>query len=227
MAGKTETSCDCGTALPMALVVPYDAEWDYGGDLLHALMRHSGHRLMGRYVGTEPERVALLNHAEYLYLSRYPRFTFALLESFSALAVLELDLSSIRSLEGIGALLSLRSFTATECKKLEVVDGLAELRDLTVLDLSLCNKISDLSPAASCTRLKWLRFDGKELRDLEFTSGMASLETVVLNCSVMSRDLTPLEGKGVRRLVVRQRAFTKPMIERFCSRTPNFRVEYV
>lgn len=225
--GRKEPNCDCGRALPSTFVIPYETEWDYSEDLVAILQQHSGLRLMGRCAGRDSENIDLLNHAEYLYLSRYPKFTFSLLASFSALEVLELDLTDLRSLKGIGRVTSLRSFTATECKKLESIDDLADVPNLTVLDLALCNKINDLSPAATCTLLKGLRFEGRELRDIQFTGGMASLKTAVLNCTVKSGDLTPLEGTSIQRLVIRKRAFEKPMIKHFRLRMPNCQIELI
>lgn len=121
------SSCPrCGYAFPLVFVLPYDCEWDYSPDLFVRFQAHDGFRLLGKFTGNNPERLASLSHARYLYLSRYPRFTFEWLRGFGRLLSLELDYAGLASLEGIAELPHLVCMVRSEGSRRTSVSAEAE-----------------------------------------------------------------------------------------------------
>lgn len=225
--GRREPTCSCGWPLPRPFVIPYSTPWSFTPELTQTLKQHEALRLMGKFRGSNHEQIRALHHVRYLYLSRFPQFTVALLADFDRLESLEIDMTGVRDLAGLERLSALRALSLTECRKLEELSALKRASQLVVLDIALCNRVRDLSAVAACSALKWFRFEGKELTNLSFMSGLRSLHTLILTCAIRSGDLSPLVGLPLKRLVLRRRAVQPTALEEFRSSTPSCKIDLV
>ncbi len=162
-----EGICSCGKKYPLSLVLPYDLTWAYSEELIGQFKKYSGLRIMGKFIGKEPELIKKLNHVEYLYLSRYKGFEFSLLNSFNNLKALTIDLMRVENLSGIQCVPQLESLSLVECQKLSDLHGIEKLKNLKVLSLGICNKITNLEPLNSLSSLKFLVVDSKAIHTLQ------------------------------------------------------------
>jgi hypothetical protein len=221
-------SCrSCGYVFPLVFVVPYDFQWHYSPDMLEAFAAHDGLRLMGKFTGREPEHLASLAHLRYLYVSRYPGFTFSWLSGFGRLLSLELDYAGLESLEGIGVLRALACLRLTECRHLADISALATLPALRYLRVALCNRIEDWRPVASLRSLESLLIEGRHLGTLEFLRPLRNLGRLALAVPRLPADLCEVltELPSLRRLGLRKRYATKGFLADMTKRCPQCQVE--
>lgn len=219
--------CICGGQLPLAFVIPYEARWKYEDELLSVLKEYTALRLMGRYEGKNPEKLTILSHLQYLYLSRYPDFSFKFLSNFNDLEILELDFISIESLDGVESAIALKSLSLTECRRITDASALAKCSKLRVLDIALCNKLTLLDPVQDCKQLLYFRYEGKQLQSIDFLKGLRNLRTVILNAKVESQDIEPIVDLSIEKLLVKKRSFSNGEIERFQLGNPECKVSFV
>ncbi|MGV3754691.1 MAG: hypothetical protein ACO1QS_04865 [Verrucomicrobiota bacterium] len=217
-------ACLCGKPLPFAFIVSYAAQWGFTPELEEIFSQNTALRLMGKYAGKTPERLSLLTHAEYLYLSRYPEFSFTMLAEFSQLQILELDYMSLKNLSGIEHLNSLQSLSLIECRAIDNIEALSENPNLRVLDIALCNRLTRLEPVRACRDLLHLRYDGHILEDVDALSGLRQLKCLILNTKVLSKDLGPICGLPLEKLVIKKNSFPKEQISDFVAKHPECNV---
>lgn len=119
--------------------------------------------------------------------------------SMRGLEELTLDMSRIKTLDGIENFPSLRYFAADYCKKLKSIKELACLKSLETLKISDCNGVEDLEETFSqLTTLKELTILTLEtvapqyLKSLSFIKEMKALQSFRSNYVIVDKDLTPL-----------------------------------
>ena len=138
-------------------------------------------------------KIAELAHAEYLHISRVPKFSFSLLAKFTKLKMLGLDMMQITSTTGIGALKKLQSLRLVECRRLDDISEVAKCGKLRVFDEALCNKILNLDALSNCRELRYIRHASTSLQSLEFVRPLLRLRTLQLKTSIEDRTITPLQ----------------------------------
>ena len=119
--------------------------------------------------------------------------------SMRGLEELTLDMSRIKTLDGIENFPSLRYFAADYCKKLKSIKELACLKSLETLKISDCNGVEDLEETFSqLTTLKELTILTLEtvapqyLKSLSFIKEMKALQSFRSNYVIVDKDLSPL-----------------------------------
>ena len=202
-AGSEPERCECGYSYPKTYVIPYDFPWSFDEPFWSELRTHRALRLLGRFVGKDPGRLAELRHVEYLALSRYPSFGFGLLEEFRVLRSLELDFMQIKTLDGIGQL-SLTTLGMTELKDLEDIGALGGL-PLLLLRMALCKRVKDYEPVGDLHHLERFDLETKVVPSLGFLRRISTLRRVALAIDKVGSDavaelseLSKLEWIGVR-----------------------------
>ena len=110
-----------------------------------------------------------------------------------------LDMSRIKTLDGIENFPSLRYFAADYCKKLKSIKELACLKSLETLKISDCNGVEDLEETFSqLTTLKELTILTLEtvapqyLKSLSIIKEKKALQSFRSNYVIVDKDLTPL-----------------------------------
>ena len=202
-AGSEPERCECGYSYAKTYVIPYDFPWSFDEPFWSELRTHRALRLLGKFIGKDPGRLAELKHVEYLALSRYPGFGFSLLEEFRVLRSLELDFMQLKTLDGIGQL-SLTTLGLAELKALEDISALSGL-PLVLLRMALCNRVKDYEPVGELERLERFDLEAKVVQSLGFLRRISSLRRVALAIDKVDSDavaalseLSNLEWIGVR-----------------------------
>ena len=225
--GIEGSACTCGRPLPFAFIVPYAAIWDYEEHLSVLFREYRALHLLGRYSGKSPELLKQFAHLEYLYLSRYPRFSFDWLSGFSKLATLELDYINFDNLAGVDRVPSLESLSLTECRKLTNIDAVARCSNLRVLDIAICNNVVSLEPVGECQELIAFRLEAREIADLKFARKLRRLKRLVINARVASHELGPIRDLDLEELTLKRSSFPKQERDQFVREHPNCATEWL
>lgn len=171
---------NCGYEFPLSYVIPYAEQWDLTEDLLEELEKYQGLRLLGRFIGKNKDAIAFLHQVKYLYLSRYKGFQFEFLKNQKNLNTIELDLTPIISLNGVEEIQNLSVLKLIECRKLENIQALSKSKSIKVLDLRLCNRISDFSPVGTMSQLRVFCTDSYKMDSLDFLRTLPELNSLGL-----------------------------------------------
>lgn len=215
--------CNCGYKIPLSLIVPYDSTWDYTENLVLKFRNYLGLRIAGKFEGKHPEKLKLLNHVEYLKLSRYRGFDFEFLHSFSFLKSLSLDFMQFESLYGINTLKNLFSLSLVECRKLKTLRGLERMSNLKVLAISICHKIENLNQINNLNSLEYLQIDSKSIESL-IGLNCPSIKKLVFShdTRLKNKDMTPLyEMKNLQYVKFRKSLFKATEIKEFIKARPD------
>lgn len=218
-----QPTCEkCGYEVPYAFFIPPDAKWDYEPELMKILKSHKSLRLMGRYAGAHPEKIKGLNHAKYLWLSKYPKFSFAFLEGYDQLEVLELDEVAIKNLQYIDNLRNLKSLSIGECDEFESLIGISKSKSLKVMRIFACKKFKYFDGIQELSQLIYFLYEGKSIESIVFLEELKSLKKVALPTRVIDRNLAPmLELPNLEELCLRKNSFDKATIQNFSQARPN------
>jgi len=227
-AGEGVKTCPvCGYPVPLAYVIPYDdPPWEYSDELLSVLRRYEALRLMAKYAGASPERLAELRQCRRLYLSRYKGFGFPLLHGFDVLHYLELYYVPITDVDGLQDVRALRVLKLTECVPLERIDTLAECPDVKLLSLALCNRIRDYSPIGRMSGLQSLFIEAKEIASLEFIRGCTNLRSIALGVQkIGTGGIEPLLAlDDLREVALRKKLVKSADVDRMRKRWPDAQI---
>ena len=218
---------ECGYVNPVCLVIPSsDGPWKYSRELEAEFSEFESFRLMGRFGGRDPERLANLAHAQKLYLSAYTGFAFHFMAEFTRLLDFELDSTNIENVNGVGALNALRILQFTECRKLSSIRGIEALDRVVSLSFALCNRLQDFSPVSFLKRLRILHIEANSLATLSFLRGCDSLEDLALSIGrVADGDETPLlELPRLRDLTISTKALPRGVAKSLSARLPGVEV---
>jgi hypothetical protein len=224
--GEIERCPRCEYAYPQTYVIPYDCAWSFATPYESNLRAHSGLRLMGKFVGEHPERLQELTHAEYLYLSRYPKLTFDWLRGYGRLRVLELDFLQITSFAGIQEASRLSVLAVTELRRLSDLSALAGL-SLVALRMGLCNKVEDYSPIGRVQRLRRFQVEANVVPSVEFLAGLADLRELGLAVNRIGGEWIELIAglKHLEWLGIRKKALPRGGAERLRTALPDCRID--
>jgi Leucine-rich repeat (LRR) protein len=218
-----QPTCEkCGYEVPSAFIIPPDAKWDYEPEHVKFLKSHDSLRLMGRYAGEHPEKIKELNHVKYLYLSRYPEFSFSFLEHFNQLEVLELNEIAIENLQKIDMAMNLQSLSIMECDSFESLSGISTSKFLKILDITACKKFKYFEGVQTLSQLIYFRYEGKNMESIGFLAGLKNLKVVALPTKVLDRKLDAVLGlPNLEKLCIRKNSFDKATIQNFSQAKPD------
>jgi hypothetical protein len=217
----------CGYPVPLAYVLPYDdPPWEYSDELMAVLRRYEALRLMARYAGGAPARLAELRQCRRLYLSRYKGFDAQLLRGFDVLDSLELDAAPVTDVDGIESARALWVLKLTECRNLERIDALAECTGVKLLSLALCNRVSDYAPIGKMTGLQSLFIEARELGSLEFVRDLQNLRSIALGVpKIGTGGVEPLFAlDGLQEIALRKKLVKPADVARMRERWPDAQV---
>jgi hypothetical protein len=196
--------CECGYSYPKTYSIPGDFPWSFDDKIGTEFRRHRALRLLGKFVGEDPERLSEFSHVEYLALSRFPKFSLDMLAGFGALRVLDLDFQRMETLEGIERL-PLRVLRMTELRRLENISALSGL-PLIVLTVAICNRLEDYGPLGNLRQLLRCEIEARHVPSLGFLRRIGTLRRLALavdrvDAAVVEdlSELSQLEWIGLRR----------------------------
>lgn len=111
---------------------------------------------------------------------------------------LRINSGSLQNLEAIAPLTNLKILELLDCRRLENLNGIENLRKLTALRVSGSNKIYDFDSLAPLSDLEYLAIsDSFRIRSLSFVTSMTKLRALAFagtRTSVEDGDLSPLTG---------------------------------
>ena len=217
----------CGHPIPLAYIFLYDdPPWEFSEELIAKFRGYRALRLLAKYAGRSPERLAELRQCLRLYLSRYRGFEFAFLRSFDALEVLELDYAPILDVDGVQHLKSLAVLKFMECRELERIDALAECASLKLLQIALCNRVTDYAPIGGIGSLQQLVLHARTVESLEFLRPLRNLHSLTLGVDQLTtHDLDPLFDLVHLESLDLKKKLAKPKdVARIRERLPNVEV---
>ena len=141
--------------------------------------------------------LANMTEMEYLYLDYNLISDLTPLANMTKLVTLELEGNYVSDISPLpfGRMSALRSLNLTWNGQIRDISPLARAPQRTLETLFLGrNQISDISPLAGLTALKWLHlYENKKIRDISALTGLTALERLYLHDNEI-RDISPLTG---------------------------------
>ena len=222
-----EGKCKCGQQTPLSLIIPNQFNWEFTESIINTFIKFNGLRILGKYVGNKPEELKLLNHLEYLYLSRYKDFDFSYLSNFKKLKSLALDFLRLTNLDGLNGLKQLESLAIIECQKLSCIKGIKDLSSLKVLSISICNNLIDLTPLNNLSALEYLSLECKSLSSLkELSIKNLKILNFAYETRIKDKDITPLYNfENLKHISFKKNLFKSSDINEFVFKNPDCEVK--
>ena len=141
--------------------------------------------------------LANMTEMEYLYLDYNQISDLTPLANMTKLVTLELEGNYVSDISPLpfGRMRALRSLNLTWNGQIRDISPLARAPQRTLETLFLGrNQISDISPLAGLTALKWLHlYENKKIRDISALTGLTALERLYLHDNEI-RDISALTG---------------------------------
>lgn len=132
---------------------------------------------------------------KWLWLDFYKDVSLEKLKNFKSLTYLYLNRPSIKSLNGVGEMLSLLELHLDTASKLETLDGFGESnKNLKRLDVYQSRKLNNYSALKYLIGLEKLRFTKTgDMQDIKILQSLSNLKEVILGTKVIDGDMLYLK----------------------------------